>query len=60
MAHEAAAFATARASGDAMLTLRVATTLAHNGGDLSRVVDAFPKNTPRKLEMVERFARCAP
>ena len=57
MAHEASAFASARASGDALLALRVATTLAHNGGDLSRVIDAFPKRTPRKPEMVERFAR---
>lgn len=57
MAHEAATFAAARASGNATLALRVATTLAHNGGDLSRVVDAFPKHTPRKAELVERFAR---
>jgi hypothetical protein len=57
MAHEAEAFAAARASNDATLALRVATTLAHNGGDLSRVVDAFPKATPRKAELVERFAR---
>ena len=57
VAHEAAVFAAARASGDALVALRVATTLAHNGGDLSRVVEAFPKSTPRKDEMVERFVR---
>jgi hypothetical protein len=55
--HEANAFAVARAGNDATLALRVATTLAHNGGDLSRVVEAYPKSTPRRDEMVDRFVR---
>lgn len=56
LAHEAATFAAARASGDAGLVLRVAATLAHNGGDLSRVVEAW-KKTPRRDELIERFCK---
>ncbi len=55
--HEASAFARARELGDPVLALRVATTLAHNGGDLSRVIEAYPKGTPRKDGLLARFAR---
>ena len=57
LAHEASAFAHARSLGDPLVALRVLTTLAHNGGDLSRVVEAFPKGTPRKAEVLARFAK---
>jgi hypothetical protein len=54
--HEAACFAYARAV-DPMLALRIATTIAHNTGDLSRVIEAWPKETPRKQEHYLRYAR---
>jgi hypothetical protein len=57
LAHEAAVFAAARASGDAVLALRVASTLAHNGGDLSRVIEALPPRTPHRSTWVERYVR---
>jgi hypothetical protein len=42
LAREAAIFDAALASGDVAQTLRAATILAHNVGDLSRVVEAWP------------------
>ncbi|MGE0791808.1 MAG: hypothetical protein AB7S26_39395 [Sandaracinaceae bacterium] len=54
---EARAFAIARASGDLVLALSVATISAHNCGDLSRVVEAWHRNTPHKGELVRRFAK---
>jgi hypothetical protein len=57
LVHEASAFARAREIGDPVLALKVATTLAHNGGDLSRVVEAYAKGTPRKEQMIARFAK---
>jgi len=54
--HEAEAFAFARAR-DPLLALRVATTLAHNTGDLGRVVEAWPKGNPRKVEFLTRYTR---
>ena len=53
---EVEAFREARARKDAWLALRCATTLAHNLGDLSRVVEAFGKGTPHRDEMVEHYA----
>ncbi len=54
---EALAFAKVRAQDDFVLTLKVATTLAHNDGDLSRVVEAWPQATPRRAEYVEKYCR---
>lgn len=38
-------------------TLCIVTTLAHNLGDLSRVVEAWPEGTPRRVEYAERYVR---
>jgi hypothetical protein len=54
--HEAEAFAFARQT-DPLLALRVATTLAHNTGDLGRVVEAWPKGNRRKVEFLTRYTR---
>ncbi len=56
LVHEAEAFVFARAS-DPLLALRVATTLAHNTGDLGRVVEAWPKGNSRKVEFLGRYTR---
>lgn len=58
LTHEAEAFAFARQS-DPMLALRVATTIAHNTGDLSRVVEAWPKGAARKNEHIARYTKLA-
>jgi hypothetical protein len=55
VAREAAAFE--RVREDPMKALSLATISAHNCGDLSRVIEAWPKNTPRVDELVARFAR---
>lgn len=57
LAHEARTLRAAMDGGDALVALRVTTTIAHNTGDLSRVVEAWPGRTPRKAELVERFCR---
>jgi len=44
LVREAAAFDAAVASGETRAILTTATVLAHNLGDLSRVVEAWPKN----------------
>ena len=54
---EQQAFAAARARGaPAMTTLALATTIAHNLGDLSRVVDAWPK-AARASDLHTRYSR---
>jgi hypothetical protein len=54
---EQQAFAAALASGaPATTTLKLATTIAHNLGDLSRVVDAWPR-AARSSELHARFSR---
>ncbi len=57
LAREARALAVARASGDAVLALSCAAISAHNCGDLSRVIEAWPKGTPQKDAHLARFAR---
>jgi hypothetical protein len=52
---EAEALASAR--GDLVRHLCLSTISAHNCGDLSRVVEAWHKGTPRKGELAARFAR---
>jgi hypothetical protein len=54
---EATAHAEARRAGDAVLALSLATTVAHNTGDLSRVVDAWPASTPEREAFVSRYVR---
>lgn len=54
--HEAECFAHARRS-DPICASKVAYTIAHNTGDLSRVIEAWPKGTPHKNEMMARYAR---
>jgi hypothetical protein len=54
---EAEALARARAKGDAVASLSLATISAHNCGDLSRVIEAWPKGTPHAPEFAARFAR---
>jgi len=58
LVHEAECFARARAV-DPLIALQVAYTIAHNTGDLSRVIEAWPKGTPHKNEMLARYARLA-
>ncbi len=54
LAREAAMFEARLASGDMVETLSAATVLAHNVGDLSRVVEAWPKGVG---ESQRRYAR---
>jgi len=57
LAREAAAFESrARGQGDAEGALSLATILAHNVGDLSRVVEAWPKS-PAVEATRQRYAR---
>jgi hypothetical protein len=46
----------ARPGGDPLLALAASTVLAHNAGDLSRVVDAWPKH-PALAELRARYTR---
>lgn len=46
-----------RRSGGELDTCRVIVTVAHNLGDLSRVVDAWPAGTPRADEFRARYVR---
>lgn len=55
VSREARAFE--RVRDDAVKALSLATISAHNCGDLSRVIEAWPKNTPRSAEYAARFAR---
>ncbi len=57
LAREAEALARTRASGDVVAALTMVMINAHNCGDLSRVVEAWPKPTPRRDALVARFAR---
>lgn len=56
LVHEAECFARARRA-DPICALKVAYTIAHNTGDLSRVIEAWPKGTAHKNEMLARYAR---
>jgi hypothetical protein len=55
VAREADAFE--RVREDPVKALSLATISAHNCGDLSRVIEAWPKNTPRTSEFIARFAK---
>jgi hypothetical protein len=61
LAREAAMFEARLASGDMIGTLSAATIIAHNLGDLSRVVEAWPKSQvagdPGALEVQRRYLR---
>ncbi len=58
LAHEAAFMRAALQRDDAGHALRVATTLAHNLGDLSRVVEAWPKEAAARGEAIaQRYLR---
>lgn len=59
LAHEAEAFTRARerAHHDVVPALCLAAISAHNCGDLSRVIEAYPRGTPRAAELAARFAR---
>ena len=54
---EARALGAARRSGEALLALRMSTTSAHNCGDLSRVIEAWPAQVPGRREHLARFGR---
>ncbi|MEJ7734964.1 MAG: hypothetical protein WKG00_37970 [Polyangiaceae bacterium] len=56
LARECAIFEARVGAGDATSALSAATTLAHNVGDLSRVVEAWPKN-PAVEAVRLRYAR---
>ncbi len=56
LAREAAMFASRVASGDVQGALSAATILAHNAGDLSRVVEAWPKGAGVEAARL-RYAR---
>jgi hypothetical protein len=43
--------------GDFVRTLCLSTISAHNCGDLSRVIEAWPKQVPQREEYARRFAR---
>lgn len=56
--HQSQAFAAVRgAKGSELLALAVVATIAHNLGDLSRVVDSWPAKTPAALSVRRRYAR---
>jgi hypothetical protein len=57
LTREAEALARTRGSGDAVAALSMVSVNAHNCGDLSRVIEAWPKGTPRRDELIARFAR---
>lgn len=61
LAREAAAFEARLASGEMVETLSLATILAHNVGDLSRVVEAWPKSqlaaNAGAIEVQRRYTR---
>lgn len=57
LAREAHAIADARRSGDNRLLLSLCSISAHNCGDLSRVVEAWPKQTPDRDVYLRRFGK---
>ncbi|MFO0714601.1 MAG: hypothetical protein U0353_32470 [Sandaracinus sp.] len=62
LTHEAEAFEEAarhahKGPDESRLALQLATTMAHNAGDLSRVVEAWPRGTPRRDEHISRYCR---
>lgn len=58
LVREAAMFDARVASGDVVQALSAATILAHNVGDLSRVVEAWPKSASTELEAARaRYVR---
>lgn len=57
LAIEADALARARQAQDFVRALSLSTISAHNCGDLSRVVEAWPKSTPRYDDFVRLFVR---
>ena len=54
---EAQAIAEARKSGTTQQLLALCTISAHNCGDLSRVVEAWPKEVPRREQYTARFVK---
>lgn len=57
LAIEADALARARQAQDFVRALSLSTISAHNCGDLSRVIEAWPKSTPRYDDFVRLFVR---
>jgi hypothetical protein len=55
--HDRAFQAVVRARGRELDALRVATVIAHNLGDLTRVVDEWPVKSSRAQELSVRYAR---
>lgn len=57
LAREAKIFQAVVKAGNPLDVLRVCTVLAHNLGDLSRVVEAWPKGIPDSMDLRGRFVR---
>lgn len=57
LVREAEALARTRESGDVVAALSMVSLSAHNCGDLSRVVEAWPKPTPRRDALIARLAK---
>lgn len=55
--HAEAFAAVQRAKGRELIAMEVAATIAHNLGDLSRVVETWPVKTPAALSVRRRYAK---